>query len=164
MKTTREFQEKFRGKQFFNDEILKGISNNVKLHEEVNNPLSSAAACLNVMGYLNQNTDKIIPFFKSFGIEIQEVLNFPTGVNYDGEIYDDIGPIIFEWIGPKKSPINEKGGSRGQNKTSIDAFVICKIEGKITQILIEWKFTEKYTTGKMLHNFGGLKGIERIRR
>lgn len=164
MKTDRNYQEQYRENQFYNKEILSGISSNVKLHDEYNNPLSSAASCLNVMGFLNQNKKQIIPFFKEFGIEIDEIIDFPSGVNYEGEIYDDKGPIIFEWIGPKKSPINEKGGSRGQNKTSVDAYFICKIKGKITQILIEWKFTEKYNSGKMLHNFGGLKGVERIRR
>jgi hypothetical protein len=165
MKTDRDFQEKYRSNQFFNKNILDGgISSNVKLHDEVNNPLSSAASCLNVMGYLNQNTDRIIPFFNEFGIKIDKFISFPSGTNYEGECYNDKGPIVFEWIGPKKSPINEKGGSRGQNKTSVDAFIICEIEGKNTQIFIEWKFTEKYTSGKVLHNFGGLKGVERIRR
>jgi hypothetical protein len=164
MKTDHNFQEKYRKNQFYNNAILTGISENVKLHDEVQNPLSSAAACLNVFGYLNQNLSKIIPFFKEFGVLIDEVIDFPSGINLDGEIYSDNGPIIFEWIGPKKSAINEKGGTRGQNRTSIDAFFIAKINGKYTQVFIEWKFTESYNSGKTLHNFGGLKGIERLRR
>lgn len=164
MKITREYQERYKSRQFYNDQILQGISKNAKLHDELKNPLSSAAACLNVMGFLNQNSDKIIPFFREFGLNIEGVISFPSVVDLQGEIYDDQGPIVFEWIGPKKSPINEKGGSRGQNKTSIDAFLIAKINGKISQVFIEWKFTESYNSDNYLHRFGGLKGIERIRR
>jgi hypothetical protein len=158
------FQQKFANKQFFNESVLKGISKSVKLHDEVNNVRSSAAACLNVMGYLNQHQKDIIPFFSYFGIQIEEVIPFPQNVNVGDEIYDDKGPIVFEWIGPKKSPINEKGGSRGQNRTSIDAFMLAKIFGKTTQIFIEWKFTENYSSESYNHKFSGTKGIERLRR
>ena len=164
MKTDRLFQENYRKNQFYNEKILLGISKNVKLHDEYLNPLSSAASCLNVMGYLNQNKEKIIPFFNEFGLKIDELIDFPFNADVGGEIYDDVGPIVFEWIGPKKSPINERGGSRGHHKTSIDAYFLAKINGKYSQVFIEWKFTESYNTGKFLHNFGGKKGIERLRR
>ncbi len=163
-KLTRQYQEQYREKQFYNNSIPNGISKNVKLHDEINNPLSSAAACLNVMGYLNKNTDRIIPFFKFFGLNIDHVIPFPKGADIGGEIYEDEGPIIFEWIGPKKSLLNEKGGSRGQNRTSIDAFLLAEINGKISQLLIEWKFTESYNTENYFHKFGGLKGVERLKR
>lgn len=158
------FQKKFSDKQFVNENILTGISANVKLHNELMHIRSSAASCLNVCGYLNQNPEDIIPFFNQLGLNIQKVIDFPTNVNYEGEIYDDVGPIVFEWIGPKRSPINEKGGSRGQNRTSIDVFMFAKIKGKITQLLIEWKFTETYNSESYTHKFGGTKGIERLRR
>jgi hypothetical protein len=105
MKITKEYQEKYRNNQFYNEKICQrnGISKNVKLHDEINNPLSSAAACLNVMGYLNQNQDKIIPFFNYFGLDIENILSFPSGVNLHGENYDDKGPIVFEWIEIKTS-------------------------------------------------------------
>jgi len=163
-KLTEEYQKKYKNRQFVNENILSGISSNVKLHDKVKNVRSSAAACLNVMGYLNQHQNDIIPFFSQFGLSIEEVLPFPKPLDFEGEIYDDEGPIIFEWIGPKKSPINEKGGSRGQNRTSIDAFMIAQIDGKITQLLIEWKFTEQYNSESYTHKFGGKKGIERLRR
>jgi hypothetical protein len=163
MKISRDYQERYRGNQFYNDKILTGISANVKLHDEVHNPLSSAAACINVLGYLNQNKADIIPFFKEFGLAIDEVVDFPSGADVEGELYSDTGPIVFEWIGPKDSPINERSGSRGQNRTSIDAFFIAKIQGKYTQVFVEWKFTESYS-GEQLHKFGGMRGIERLRR
>jgi hypothetical protein len=158
------FQERFKDKQFVNKNILTGISSSVKLHNELKHIRSSAASCLNVCGYLNQHQEDIIPFFKQFGLNIQRVIDFPKNINYEGEIYDDEGPIVFEWIGPKRSPINEKGGSRGQNRTSIDAYMLAKINGKITQLLIEWKFTETYNSESYAHKFGGTKGIERLRR
>ncbi len=72
--------------------------------------------------------------------------------------------MIFEWVGPQTSPINEKGGGRGFNRTSVDAFVIAKIHGKITQLLIEWKFTEGKSRPLTLEKFSGLRGIERLKR
>jgi len=94
---------------------------------------SSAASCLNVLVYLNRNRNDIIPFFNQIGLNIQKVIDFPQKVVYGGEKYDDEGPIIFEWIGPKESPINEgKGGSRGQSRTSIDAYMLAEINRKVT--------------------------------
>ena len=164
-KLTEDYQKKFSNQYFVNTQILEGISKSVKLHPEaLGNVRSSAAACMNVLGYLNQHQEDIIPFFKKIGLNLQTVIPFPSNVNFDGRIYDDIGPIVFEWVGPGKSLINEKGGSRGQNMTSIDAFFLAKIEGKITQIIIEWKFTEQYNSESYAHKFGGKKGIERLRR
>lgn len=163
-KLTDEYQKKFTNQKFVNNQVRNGISDKVKLHEEINNVRSSAAACLNVMGYLNQHQKDIIPFFNKIRLNIQTVIPFPSNVNFEGIIYDDKGPIVFEWIGPKKSPINEKGGSRGQNRTSIDAFMLAEIDGKVAQLLIEWKFTEQYNSESYTHKFGGKKGIERLRR
>jgi hypothetical protein len=128
------------------------------------NVRSSAAACFNVLGYLNHNPNDIIPFFNQIGLNIQKVIDFPHPVVYGGKRYDDEGPIVFEWIGPKKSPINEKDGSRGQRRTSIDAYMLAEVNGKITQLFIEWKFTETYNSVSNTHKFGGKKGIERLRR
>jgi len=163
-KLERQYQEQYREKQFYSNFIPNAISKGVKLHDEINNPLSSAAACLNVLGYLNINPERIIPFFNFFGLNIDNLISFPKGVNIGGEIYDDEGPIIFEWIGPKKSLLNEKGGSRGQNRTSIDAFLLAEINGKISQLLIEWKFTESYNKENDFNKFGGLRGVERLKR
>jgi hypothetical protein len=159
-----DFQKEYSKKQFVYKNIHKGISTNVKLHDELMHIRSSAASCLNVLVYLNRNRNDIIPFFNQIGLNIQKVIDFPQNVVYGGEKYDDEGPIVFEWIGPKISPINEKGGSRGQNRTSIDAYILAEVNGKITQLLIEWKFTEIYNSVSYTHKFGGKKGIERLRR
>ncbi len=57
-----------------------------------------------------------------------------------------------------------KGRLRGQNRTSIDAYLIAEIDGKITQLLVEWKFTETYNSESYTYKFEGTKGIERLRR
>lgn len=159
------FQKKFSSRQFVNENIFSGISANVKFHNELMHIRSSAAACLNVFGYLNQHPNDITPFFNQFGLNIQEVITFPTNVDYGDEIYDDESPVVFEWIGPKESPINEgKGGGRGYIRTSADAYMLAKINNKITQLLIEWKFTETYNSESYAHKFGGTNGIERLRR
>lgn len=166
-KLTDKFQKKYAEKyqQFVYNDICKGISKNVKLHEEIMHPRSSAAACLNVLVYLNRNKKDIVPFFNKIGLNIQKVIDFPQNVIYGDEKYDDEGPIVFEWIGPKKSPINEgRGGGRGYGRTSIDGYMLAEVNGKITQLLIEWKFTEVYNSDFYARKFGGKYGVERLRR
>jgi len=138
-KLTRSYQKKWADNQLFSENTRNKIGSNVQLHKEINNVLSSAASCLNLFSNLYET--ELLNFLNRFDLQIQEIIPFPTDSNVGGEIYDDKGNVIFEWIGPKRSPINEVGGKRGQNRTSIDAFVLAKINGKITQILIEWKFT-----------------------
>ena len=151
------------GNHIYNNSVLYDISESVHLHSELNNPKSSAAACINVLGNLKYDKNNLREFLNSFDLNIEEILDFPKGVDIGGEIYDDVGPVIFEWIGPKSSPINEIGGTRGQRRTSVDAFLIVKIDGMNTQILIEWKYTESYN-GEHLRKFSGIEGNERLRR
>jgi len=161
-KLTRSFQSQWADNQLFNKNTINKIGSNVQLHKEINNVLSSAASCLNLFSNLNKT--ELLNFLNRFDLEIQEIIPFPTDSNVGGEIYDDKGNVVFEWIGPGSSPLYEKGGKRGQNRTSIDAFVLSKINGKITQILIEWKFTESYNFEKRLQKFSGISGTERLRR
>jgi len=151
---------------FFDHSVLDNIGKEVQLHNQVSNVKSSAASCINVLGNLGkkENMDDLITFLNSFGLNVTSIIPFPTGVKVSEEKYNDIGNVVFEWIGPKKSPINEIGGKRGQNRTSIDAYVLAEIDGKITQIFIEWKFTETYHREGSLHMFSGGKGIERLAR
>jgi len=163
-KASKGYQTEFRKThppQIYDECVKTTISSSVKLHEHFESPQSSAAACLNVLGYLNLYPNEIPVFFQRLGLDIEEVIPFPTGVDVRGKIYDDKGPIVFEWIGPKKSPINESGEDRGKIRTSIDAFFLAKISGKITQILVEWKFTETPTE---ICLFAGSRGTERLWR
>lgn len=164
-KLTMEFQKQFATNLIFDPSVLERIDPSVKLHDEtIRHPLSSSAACLNVIGSMANKPGELIKFLGSFGLEIEELLEFPSPVSFGDRLYRDKGYAVFEWIGPLKSPINEPGGGRGQNRTSIDAFVLGKIDGKITQILIEWKFTEGLSRPLVLGRFCGKKGVERLRR
>lgn len=164
-KLSFDYQKQFSNKLLYNNKIFDNIDPTVKLHKETEgNPLSSSAACLNVLGSLVNNPEELKRFLNNFNLDIQDIIEFPSGANVDGLIYNDKGYVVFEWVGPKESPINEKGGGRGQNRTSVDSFVIAEIQGKITQILIEWKFTEGKSSSLVLGRFSGNKGLERLRR
>lgn len=164
-KLSLEFQEQFSGHLIFDPSVLEGIDPAVKLHGETKrHPLSSSAACLNVIGSLANSPDGLIKFLRPFGLEIEELYEFPSPVSFGDRIYRDRGYAVFEWVGPLKSPINESTGGRGQNRTSVDAFLVGRINGKTTQILIEWKFTEGLSRPLVLGKFCGRKGVERLRR
>ena len=157
-------QQKWKESPVYDKSLLGSIDNSVQLHNEINNVRSSAAACMNTIGNIAKNKKDLISFLGRFNIEIEDILSFPTGASFDGEVYKDSGNVVFEWIGPKRSPLHEVGGKRGQNRTSIDAFVLATIKGKVTQLLIEWKFTEAYNGRTQLQKFAGIAGSERLRR
>lgn len=161
-KLSKSYQEKWNNKSFYNDKIIDNIDKAVQLHQDIKSGVSSAAACINVLGNLSKLD--LINYLNSFDLSIDDIVEFPTDANIGGEIYNDKGLVVFEWIGPKKSPINEKGGMRGSRKTSVDGLVIAKINNKITQILIEWKFTESYSSEDKIQKFAGFKGNERLKR
>lgn len=164
-KLSLDFQKQFSDKLIFDRSILDRIDPTAKLHDEaLRHPLSSAGACLNVLGSLASDKEGLKAYLNGFGFGITKVFDFPTGADVGGQVYNDRACVVFEWIGPRESPINERGGGRGLNKTSIDAFVIAEIDGKVTQLLIEWKFTEGSSRPIALNKFAGLRGIERIRR
>jgi hypothetical protein len=164
-KLTIEYQNQFKDKLIYDHSVFNNIDPKVKLHEETEgNPLSSSAACLNVLGSLIHQPEELKNFLNQFGLEIETIYEFPSNCNVGDRIYTDSGYVIFEWVGQKESPINEGFGPRGKYITSVDAFVISKIKGKITQLLIEWKFTEGKSRPLQLERFGGTKGNERLNR
>jgi hypothetical protein len=164
-KLSLDFQKQFSERLIFDRSVLGRVDPTAKLHDEaLRHPLSSAGACLNVLGPLGTDKEAMKAYLNGLGFGITTIFDFPTGADVGGQVYNDHGCVVFEWIGPRESPINERGGGRGLNKTSIDAFVIAEIEGKITQLLIEWKFTEGASRLIALNKFAGLRGIERIRR
>jgi hypothetical protein len=162
MKLTHEYQDKWKSNNLFDPTFVENnLSEKIKLHQAISSTLSSAAACLNVLGNMNTNIFDLKNYLNSFGLGIEEILPFPSGAEVVEEIYDDKGPLVFEWIGPKQSPLYESSGGRGHNRTSVDAYVLALIENKVTQIFIEWKFDESYG-GRS--KFSGDQGIERLRR
>lgn len=161
-KLNESFQRNWINRPFYNDKIKDNIDKGVQLHQDITSGVSSAAACINVLGNLTKHD--LLNYLNSFDLGIDDIVEFPTNANVDGEIYNDKGFVVFEWIGPKKSPINESGGKRGSRKTSVDGFVIAKINNKLTQILIEWKFTETYSSNTQIQKFSGFRGNERLKR
>ena len=163
-KLSETFQQEWKDKHFYDEAILDTIDEKV-LHTETKiNVRSSAAACINVIGNIAKKKRDLVAFLNEFNLSVEDIISFPSGASFNGEQYIDSGNIVFEWIGPRRSPLNEVGGSRGQRRTSIDAFVLANIDGKITQLFIEWKFTEKYNSQENLQLFAGVAGTERLRR
>ncbi len=159
------YQNCFKDNLIFDPRIFQNIDPVAKLHDEtMGHPLSSAASCLNVLGSLQFHPDELKQYLNTFGLNITRLVEFPTRADVGGRVYNDKGYVVFEWIGPKKSPINEVGGGRGQRRTSVDAYIIAEIDNKITQLLIEWKFTEGISRPIALERFSGCKGLERMRR
>jgi hypothetical protein len=161
---SKEFQSRWNTKPIYSNDILKGIDDNVHLHRELMNARSSAGACINVIGNIAKDKQDLINFLNYFKLGVEDIILFPTGATFGEWKYLDSGNVIFEWIGPRTSPLNEKGGGRGQRRTSIDAFILAIIGGKLTQLLIEWKFTETYNSPQNLRKFSGIAGNERLRR
>ena len=104
--------------------------NDVELHTEALNLLSSQVCCFNFLFPLKKDIDKANSILSAVLPRLKEVLNIK---------FEYTGPdSTTEWLG--ESSI----GKRGQNRTSIDAavwWVDKKEYKKLT--LIEWKFTEK---------------------
>lgn len=112
-KLSETFQRWWKEQPIYDDAILKSIDNRVQLHTEINNVRSSAATCINTIGNIAKNKKDLIAFLNKFNIKVEEIIPFPTGASFGGEVYRDLGNVVFEWIGPKQSPLNEIGGRRG---------------------------------------------------
>ena len=161
-KLSETYQKKWINNHLYNDKIINNIDASVQLHKDIKSGVSSAAACINVLGNLSK--PDLLNYLNRFNLNIDEIFEFPNQSNVGGEVYNDKGFVVFEWIGPKKSPIFENRGKRGSQRTSVDGFVIAKIDNKLTQIFIEWKFTETYTSIDEIQKFAGLRGNERLKR
>ena len=130
-KLSMEFQEQFDGNLIFAPSVLDDIDPAARLHEEtLRHPLSSSAACLNVLGSLAGDSRALITFLRFFGLEVENLYEFPSPISVGGRTYRDKGYVVFEWVGPRRSPINERAGGRGHNRTSVDAFLLGKVDGK----------------------------------
>ena len=161
---SERYQSRWKAKPIYDNTIRLMIDPEAHLHKDLMNVRSSAAACINTIGNIARNKRDLLFFLNSFNLGVEDIISFPKGVTVGGLIYNDSGNVIFEWIGPKKSPIYEGRGKRGQYRTSIDAYILGVINGKVTQLLIEWKFTEAYNGRDQLQKFAGVYGNERLRR
>jgi hypothetical protein len=164
-KLTIGFQKSYFGNNLYDPSIISNIDSSVNIHPQtLTNPLSSSAACLNVLGSIMTDPVELKNYLNALGIPVAKIIQFPRNSDIGGRVYKDNGYVVFEWVGPLKSPLHEIGGCRGKYMTSIDAYILCEIDNTITQLIIEWKFTEGESRELELERFGGLRGLERLRR
>ena len=165
---TKDYQMKFKENNLFSDQIYAILKKGgIRLHKGISSPLSSQASCFNFWyPFIKpENKEQLQELLLCLGLKVDEVLTIKPNSIFEDTLYKDGGNVIFEWIGPKKSPIGEEDGYlRGHHRTSIDAYILTKINRKVTQILIEWKFTESYSSKSNTGKFLGAKGIERLAR
>ena len=115
----------------------------IQWHQHKNHALSSQVCCVNFLGPLMHRPTLLASIMESaLGIESPQMV--PVSKDRHGtDIFVD-----FEWIGAADHlgewPANGRA-TRGANATSADAAVRYRApDGKLTTVLIEWKFTESY--------------------
>ena len=101
--------------------------------------LSSQIACVNHLYCFRHKRELATALLKNIDSRI---------VSAEKITYPDIdsGYMVFEIVG-KENYLNEVQHTRGANATSVDAFMVGKkSNGKNILILIEWKYTEYYSS------------------
>lgn len=124
--------------QFFADH---GIGWHIGENGNPSNHLcSSQVCCVNFLFPLSKNPEAIAEIFRPIYPQLKNMLPVEDG-HY----------ISFEWIG-EENYLGEKTGksaqrTRGANFTSADAIIMFEREDGLRQIvLIEWKYTESYSS------------------
>jgi hypothetical protein len=112
-------------------------------HKYADHGLSSQVCCLNFLMPLATRPELLSwVVANALGIEPPEMLEVESGP--DGDPWF----VGFEWIG-ETDYLNEGGASssrtRGANATSSDAIIRFRHRGQVETLLIEWKYTEKYS-------------------
>ena len=96
--------------------------------------LSSQIACINHLYFLRQRPDLVTPILQRINAKIHHAC------------FIDSGYVEFEKVGSEKLG-KEEHLKRGIYCTSIDAFMVGEeLSGKRVLILIEWKYTESYSS------------------
>ena len=105
--------------------------------------LSSQIACLNHLYFLRQRNDLSTLILKNIYPDIQKANIVDTGF------------VEFEKVGRERLG-KEEHLTRGINCTSVDAMMNCADDnGKGILILIEWKYTESYSSESKLKGESG---------
>jgi hypothetical protein len=128
------------------------------------NPLSGGRACCEVLAPLADDPASLRLFLRALGIDAECVLPFPSGIELGGELYADQGWVVFSWIGPRALTLNENFGDRAHRRTCACAFLLALIDGRVTQLLVDWSFAEGMGLPIERNVFGGFRGLERLRR
>jgi hypothetical protein len=98
--------------------------------------LSSQVSCVNHLFYLRQREELSTAVLKAIDPSITKALQIDSGF------------VEFEKVGKRRLG-KEKNLSRGANCTSIDALMLGqRRDQSIVLVLIEWKFTEDYSSTK----------------
>lgn len=114
-------------------------------------PISSQVACLNHLEPARLNHDLAIQLACRYVPDAAEVLPIEDGY------------LAYEWVGTN-SYLGERGWSlksRGKNITSVDALMpVKRRDGQVCLMLIEWKYTECYSSKCLAVSEKGTRRIE----
>lgn len=117
-------------------------ANGIQWHTFAGHGLSSQVCCLNVLAPLARRPELLARVvYRALGVPEPEMM--PVETEPDGQaLY-----VGFEWTG-RSNYLSEwpPGGTatRGANATSADAVLRFRSGGRVTTVLVEWKYTESY--------------------
>ena len=117
-------------------------ANGIQWHTFAAHGLSSQVCCLNILAPLARRPELLARVVhRALGVAEPEMMPVETGP--DGQpLY-----VGFEWTG-RSDYLSEwpSGGTatRGANATSADAVLRFRTGGRVTTVLVEWKYTETY--------------------
>ena len=119
------------------------------------NMASSQVACVNFLLPLAGVPGGLLAVLQSLDADVREVID----IHHEGRH----SPVEFEWIGINESL--EGGQRRGAYETSVDAFIIADTaSGQRRAYLLEWKYVERYLSGRPEYKGAGASGQTRRRR
>ena len=116
------------------------------------NMASSQVACINFLMPLAGIPGALLSVLRSLDDDVVDVVSISNEGN--------MSPVEFEWIGLGNSL--EGGRTRGSQNTSIDAFMIATTStGRRRAYLLEWKYVERYLSGRPEFKGAGTRGETR---
>ena len=119
------------------------------------NMVSSQVACVNFLLPLAGIPGALSSALRALDDDVLNVVS----ITHEGHT----SPVEFEWIGLGQSL--EGGTTRGAQNTSIDAFLVAETTaGRKRAYLLEWKYVERYLSGRPKFKGDGAKGETRRRR
>ena len=147
--------------EYFEKNEIKWWNKYININQTAANTLSSQIACLNHLFFIRRS--KFLSLY---------ILNFITNRKFidlftlDNDKYNK-AYISFE-VSSDKDHLNEISTNRGELNTSIDAVFLAEDENhKKCMVIIEWKYTEKYSNEDesiKIENGIHKKGEERLNR
>ena len=119
------------------------------------NMASSQVACVNFLLPLAGIPGALVPVLRALDDDVVDVVDISHACNTSA--------VEFEWIGLGHSL--EGGEARGSHNTSIDAFLVAETKvGTRRAYLLEWKYVERYLSGRPEFKGEDPKGDTRRRR